>query len=245
MMLAILMALAAGAVGDAREIAVPPFHDIDLETGATVRVEPAARHHVSVEGDPRMVRCVTVEVREGTLVIDWASRASRHRKAAVDGDAILVDGRMPCGRPPAADKLTVNVQAPTIDGVTISERGEVEVGGIASPAFRASVPGSGRIALQDLKADRTRFTIGGSGVIVASGALGQLGVTIGGSGRIDTRAARASAIAVSIGGSGTVDATVDGPASGAIGGSGRIAIGGHPTCSFRKLGSGTITCPVG
>jgi hypothetical protein len=238
----VILALAAGN-GVARDIAVPPFHAIELATPATVQVERASGHGVSVDGDPRSTRCVTALVRGGVLVIGWSGRGGGGSQAT--GDAIVVNARTECRHRADARQLLVRVGAPSIDGVAITERGSISVGPMAVPTFAAAIPGRGDVLIAGLEADRTSLTIAGSGHVIIGGKPGRLAIAIPGSGVVDARSARARSLDIAIAGHGDIAATVDGPATGSIAGSGAIAVGGHPVCAIRKLGHGNIQCPAG
>lgn len=227
-----------------RALPVAAFHAVDLATKATVRVEQAPVAGVVVTGDPRLVRCVTADVRDGRLVIGWASRSETSSRPPATGDDIVVTARADCRHEGDPQRLVIRVAAPAIDGVTIREQGIVQVSPMRAPVFAASISGRGSITIDGLRADTTRLSIPGIGRIAATGELGRLGIAVPGSGVIDTRAAHAGAIDVAVGGHGDIAATVDGPASGTFGGTGTIAIGGHPSCAIRKLGNGRIVCPA-
>jgi hypothetical protein len=238
------LALAAGD-GGTRTIAVPLFHAVELATRATVLVERAAGPGVSVDGDPRSVRCITATVRGGTLIIGWSGRGRAGGSGQATADAIVVNARNACRHPSNARQVTVRVGAPAIDGVMISEQGSISVGPMRVPAFAAAIPGRGDILVTGLEADRTSLAIAGIGHAIIGGTPGRLAITIPGRGVVDTRSARARSLDIAIAGHGDVEATVDGPATGALAGSGAIAIGGHPACAIRKLGHGSIQCPAG
>ncbi len=97
--------------------------------------------------------------------------------------------------------------------------------------------------IDGLHAGTTNLSIAGIGQIVASGDLGRLTISVPGEGKIDAKAARASAINVDFGGQGSVAAMVYGPATGGLTGKGAIAIGGRPICSVRNAGRGRVICP--
>lgn len=239
-----ILVLAAGD-GPARTVAVPPFHAIDLATKATVRVERAAGYAVSVDGDPRAVRCATAVVRDGVLVIGWSGRSRAGGGLQATADAIVVNARPECRHQASARQLSVHVGAPAIDGVTISEQGSIAIGSMRVPAFAAAIPGRGDLFVSGLEADRTRLAIAGFGHAILDGKPGRLAIVIPGSGVVDARSAGARSLDIAVAGHGEVEAIVDGPATGTLGGSGHIAIGGHPACAIRKLGHGSIQCPAG
>ena len=240
--LVLVMTLAAGIAG--HTIPVPPFHMLDLAARATVQVEQAPAAGVVVSGDPRLVRCVTADVRDGRLVLGWAGRSPDHGRATTaDGD-IIVTARAGCPRQGDPQRLAVRVTTPTLDGVTLSDQGAIHVAPLRTPILTASIVERGAITIDGLRANATRLSIGGVGRISVSGEVGKLAASVAGAGAIDTRAARATGIDVKLGGRGTIAATVNGTASGRLAGGGTIMIGGHPVCAITNPGRGRIMCPA-
>ncbi len=243
-MFALVLTVAVATGGAERILPVSAFHSVDLATNATVRIEQAPVTSVVATGDPRLVRCVTADVRDGRLVIGWAGRSGRGSRPLGTGDEIIVTARADCRHGGDPQRLVLRVAAPAIDGVTIREQDIVQVSPMRTPVFAADISGRGSITIDGLHAGATRLSIPGIGRIAATGGLGRLGIAVPGLGVIDTRAARASAIDVAIAGQGDIAAIVDGPASGTFAGKGTITIGGRPVCAIRKTGSGRIVCPA-
>jgi hypothetical protein len=246
---ALVSAVAVAADNAERALPTGPFHAVVLAAKATVQVKQANAASVVVTGDSRLVRCVTANVRDGRLVIAWAGKGVMDRddasgKTRATGDDIVVTAHPECQHEGDPHRLVIRIAAPQIDAVTIREQGFVQVFPMRIPTFAASIFGRGSITLDGLHAGTTRLSISGSGRITATGELGRLDIAVPGSGVIDTRAAHAGAIDLAIGGHGDIAATTDGLASGTFGGRGSIVIGGHPTCSIHKLGSGRIICPA-
>lgn len=241
-----LVVLVAAAGPGERVVKLPAFHAVELATDAMLTVEAALAPAAGLvlRGDPRLVRCVTAEVRDGRLLIGWAGRVPPAGSARSDGADIIVEARSGCPRTSNAAGLSILATAPVIDDVVLRTRGTVRVAPMRVPTFAARLAGRGTMALAGLEAGVTRIEIGGIGRITASGALGQLAVTIGGDGRVDTSAARATALRVNIAGKGTVAAQVDGPATGTVAGSGIVTVGGRPDCAIRITGRGRIDCPA-
>lgn len=243
-MLALTFAMAVVTGNADRTLPVGRFHAIELATKALVRVEQAPVTSVVVTGDPRLVRCVTADVRDGRLVIGWAGRREASSRPMATGDQIIVTARTDCRHESNPQRLLIRVAAPSIDGVAIREHGIVQVLPMRTPVFAASISGQGSITINGLRATATSLSIPGIGRIAATGELGRLGIAVPGSGVIDTRAAHAVSIDVAAGGHGDIAATVEGPASGTFAGTGTISVGGHPVCAIRKLGRGRIVCPA-
>lgn len=241
-MFALVLAMTVAADGSPRRFPVTPFHAVELATRATVQVEQAPVASVVAMGDPRFVRCVTANVKDGRLVIGWAERSGSKGDSLVTSEDIVVNARADCRQQGNPQRLLIRVAAPAISDVALREAGIIQVFPVTVAAFSARIDARGSITIDGLHAGVTRLSIAGIGRIAATGELGQLDVTVAGNGIIDTRAAHARAMDVWIAGHGTVAATVDGSVTGSIAGSGAVSIGGHPACSIRTPGHGRVFC---
>ena len=200
MLFSAFLALAA-ASGDAqRTLDVPAFHSVDLAFAGSAQVVQSPVTRVQVTGEESAVRCVTAKVHEGKLVIGWARSGEKVPGRDATGNTITVVAPQACGKSKRSQRVLVRIAAPAIDAVSISGSGNLHARAIRAPHFSASVPGSGTIRLDDLRAAKTSLAIAGSGDIIAAGTLGQLQVSLAGSGDIDTRAARASTLDVNLAG---------------------------------------------
>ncbi|WP_206433225.1 head GIN domain-containing protein [Sphingomonas sp. S-NIH.Pt15_0812] len=206
----------AQGVGTKR-FAVAGFDAVDLAGSDNVRVVRSDSVSVVASGDPRAVAALMVTVDRGTL------RISRKPGRWQDRGA------------------TVTVTVPSLRAATLSGSGAMDVGAMA-PTFDARLPGSGELTLRDLHGETVRMELAGSGDLTASGTVRQADIRLAGSGDIDARALAVRDLSVDLGGSGTVRAQASDTASLSIGGSGDVTVAGHPRCTVRKSGSGTVRC---
>jgi len=198
-----------------------PLADLDL-TGAPPR-------HVAVSGSAR------VELEEGPVFrVDAEHEATdRPVRFALDGERLTVTGG---GRDtvvritlPAPGKLSVagsgNVRAARLsaDGeVSIAGSGHAEIAAVDGGQLRASIAGSGRLAV-DGRAEALKLSIAGSGSCDAEGLL------------VD----RAE---IHIAGSGDAIFACDGEVSAHLMGAGNVIVRGSARCNIHSMGSGTVTC---
>ncbi|THD38219.1 MAG: DUF2807 domain-containing protein [Sphingomonas sp.] len=117
------------------------------------------------------------------------------------------------------------VTLPRIAGAMLGGSGRMTVDRVRGSAFEATVGGSGSLSLGTIEVDRATVAIGGSGGITARGSARSLAVSVGGSGSLQAPDLRAASARVSTAGSGIVRATVDGPATVSVVGSGQIDLG--------------------
>lgn len=242
--LLLISAAASGAVQ--HTIPVEPFHAVDLSIKAIMRVEQAPLTSVVVTGDPRLVPCVSASTQDGRLTIGWAGRSDRAVQSQAAGDTVIVTARTNCDRRNGSQSLIIEVSAPDIHAVDITseEGGSAEILPLRTKDFAASIHGRGSITINNLHASNAQLSIDGIGRIKATGDVGTLAIRIPGSGAIDTASAHVSALTIAIAGQGDIAAAVDGPATGTIGGKGRIVIQGRPQCAIRNMGKGQVICPA-
>ena len=202
---------------ETRRFDVAGFDAIDLTGSDDVRVVRSDSVSVVASGDPRAVAALMVTVDRGTL------RISRKPGRWQDRGA------------------TVTVTVPSLRAATLSGSGAMDVGAMAT-TFDARLPGSGELTLRDLHGETVRMELAGSGDLTASGTVRQADIRLAGSGDIDARALAVRDLSVDLGGSGTVRAQASDTASLSIGGSGDVTVAGHPRCTVRKSGSGTVRC---
>lgn len=243
-LLALFLISAAAPDIVTRSIPTSSFHEVELTAEATLVIKQRTDTSVEVIGAPDLVRCISVNEENGRLKIGWAVQDEVRKNASTAATAIIVTARMKCRHKGSSENLTIRIAAPSIEKVTIRNQGVVQVLPARLPTFSASIPGRGRIAINDLQAGTTKLSIAGIGHIDASGDLGRLAISVPGFGSIDTKAAHASRIDLDVGGQGNVVAVVDGLVTGWLAGKGTISIGGRPTCAVRNSGGGQIICPA-
>jgi hypothetical protein len=118
--------------------------------------------------------------------------------------------------------LHVEVTTPTLSSVALDGSGRLTVDGVRGPRFAAS--------------------LGGSGVLRATGRTDALRAQLGGVGDVDLGEVTAARAQAALSGSGRMTLTVTGSLQAALSGKGSIVYGGSPgNVSTRVTGNGTIT----
>ena len=171
-----LLAGAAGAapvvgsgVATTQSRAAAGFHALALAIPATVELRQGATEGVTITGDDNVVPLVETRVKDGTLEIRWADRATEVRTGKI---AIVVDAR-------------------SIDAITVGGTGSVHAASLSTPSLVATLGGAGSINVERLDADALKATIGGSGTLSAGGRADRLDATLAGSGRLSAAALQA------------------------------------------------------
>jgi hypothetical protein len=101
---------------------LPPFDKIELSGFGTVDVHPGSPQKVTVSGDDNVVPLVTTEVHGDTLVVG-SKNAS-------------ISTKLP---------LVVGIRVPSVTASSLTGSGELNVDGVAGPAFDASLSGTGTL----------------------------------------------------------------------------------------------------
>ena len=178
---------------------VKAFDRIDLECSMDLEIEIGEPQQVTVVIDDNLQDNIILEtVGSRTLLIDADNLRKTHRRTHIE------------------------IRVPTLERLTISGSGDVEV--------------------NDLKQDDFEIRIEGSGDVSVQGAAKHLSVTISGSGDVDCRNLESSDADVEINGSGDVSVFASEEFAGYINGSGDIVVYGEPKRFNRRVnGSGDIT----
>jgi len=177
--------------------AVGEFRAIELETGATVRVEVGGTPSLHLVGDDNLLQRVETRVENGVLSID------------LDGSCSFR-----CG-------LELVITTPELEGFTIEGSGDVEIRGLAADQLSLSIEGSGDLTARG-STRRLTASIEGSGSLDLDELEAERAeLSIEGSGSIAVRAAQA--LRYSIEGSGDIRYSGDPDLGGDIEGSGSIA----------------------
>jgi hypothetical protein len=177
---------------------VPAFHSVELAGSSNVVIRVGEPQSVVVRADDNLLKRVTTEVRSGTLVI-----------ANTPGSFTT------------KSPMSVEVEAPTLEAVTLSGSGNIVVDGVAAKSLKVSVPGSG--------------------TLTGSGTATRLDVSVSGSGSLQlTRLVASDARAV-VSGSGSIFVTATASLDASVSGSGSILYAGNPEKVTKSVtGAGAI-----
>ena len=160
-----------------------------------------------------------------------------------NGDTLKVSRKSIVGMSWGSGKRAhVFVTMPRLAKASVSGSGDLAVDRAEGADFKASIAGSGNIRIGRIAGQKVTFFIAGSGDISAQGTSTALDMSITGSGDIDAAKLKASSAVASITGSGNITADVTGPATVSIAGSGDADLGPNAVCKTNKLGSGSVNC---
>jgi len=192
-----------------------------------IRIGPAAS--VRAEGPQEMLDLMKVVVEDGELKIlprreHWDWRDDEWKKWQ------------------DLEPATYYVTLPAIEAAAMVGGGRMTVDRVGGKRFAATIAGSGKVEIADLSVEDARFSVAGSGDIVANGTAQRSKVSVAGSGNIQARGLANQTAEVSIAGSGDVDLTVKDSAYVSTVGSGDVEIAGGAECTVSKFGGGQTRC---
>jgi hypothetical protein len=175
---------------------VDAFTRVKAEDQVDVNLRVGEPRHVRVRAGEKVIHDVRTEVRDGTLYVSY------------DGPGIR-DGR-----------LLVEVAAPVVDAIAISDASDVRVDGLAADALDIRITGAGDIA--------------------ADGRVGRLALDISGAGDADLADLAAKEARVELSGAGDADVRASERLDAEVSGAGDLAYRGAPSVNQRVTGKGEI-----
>ena len=144
-----------------------------------------------------------------------------------------------------SEPATIYVTLPTLTAAGVRGSGEITVDRVAGDEVTGTVAGSGDLVIGRVEVGVLTLNIGGSGQAKVAGTAGRLEVTSAGSGDVDADRLVATEAQVTVQGSGGVQATVNGPATVSVIGSGDVDLGEGAQCRTTVQGSGAVRCASG
>ncbi len=179
---------------------VSGFTAVELAGSADVAVTVGKAESVTVEADDNIVPLIETRVSNGKLVISQKP-----------GTNLLT-----------TSGVHVTVTMKSLDALTLSGSGKMDVSGMSGPQLAVDLPGSGNLTVTGT-ADRVIITLMGSGNVVCSGL-------------------KAHSADVNLQGSGNVMVYADQSLNAKLSGSGNIRYEGNPPQVTKSVtGSGDIT----
>lgn len=178
---------------------VDAFDAIALSGSVDVDVEVGPAISVEVEAAPKVIGDIETVVEEGTLQV-----------------------RLARGVHVNTGRMIVRVTAPSVESISVSGSGDVQVEG--------------------LDEDSLSIAVSGSGDVEAAGEAESVVLSVSGSGDIGARALESENATVKLRGSGDISLTATDTATGSIAGSGDVSVHGGATCTIAVSGSGDVNC---
>lgn len=138
---------------------------------------------------------------------------------------------------PVVYRLTV----PDLDKITATHNGRITCKSFQSKALVLAVDGSARFSFSKLETEDIKASVSGSGRIALAGQVGQQDIQVSGSGSVDASQLAGKTARISVTGSGNARMAVTATLDVEISGSGKVSYSGSPKITRSITGSGQLT----
>jgi hypothetical protein len=177
----------------------------------------------------------------------WQVRAEGDPRTLARLRFVIRDGQLTIGRKSGERTelrpATIYVIAPSLHRATIGGSGSLAIDRLSGKKVSAAVAGSGGMTIEHVSAGALDASIAGSGDLALSGRSDVANLSIAGSGALKGGGLTVGAAETSIAGSGSMAFRSDGKVTASIAGSGSVAVRGRAECSrLSRVGSGTLIC---
>ncbi|MGV8083777.1 MAG: head GIN domain-containing protein [Coriobacteriia bacterium] len=195
---------------------------VELRGSGRLEITQGSTTSLTIEADDNLMRYLTTENQNGTLVISVRS------------------GGIPFLPVDPSRQIIYRLTVPSLSSVTLSGSGDIVAPEFEADSLEVNISGSGTLSLTDFAADRFVYKLSGSGRATLSGKVGDEDITISGSGRLEAGDLEASNVSIDINGSGRAIVWATDQLNVNISGSGRVEYYGSPQVSQQVSGSGQI-----
>ncbi len=197
---------------------VPEFNEVALSIHGDLYITQGNTQKVEIEASEKTLELLETEVKDGVLHIKF--------------EKWNVNPKGP---------ITIWITAPNYNGLYVSGSGKIIAeGSISTDELDMKVSGSGKINLNELKAEEVEAAISGSGDMILKGSAEEMGVSISGSGDILGESFMVGECSVRISGSGGCRIGVSDELEVRISGSGNVYYSGNPRIDASISGSGKV-----
>lgn len=200
-----------------------------IEVNADVAVEVVTRAPVSAvaSGPPDALDRLSVEARDGRLVIG-------ERKFPGDENR-----RAPRGA------VTIRVNAANLRSATIGGAGSLQIDRLKGTRVTIGLRGPGRLSVGAIETDRLSAVMIGNGTMTLGGAAKTAQMTLSGAGVFDASALSVGALTFESEGAGDNVVRAVKTAAVTARGIGKTVVLGKPVCTVRNIGNASVTCGAG
>lgn len=220
--------LAAGPASAAeKRYGLTSFEAIEVNADFTVEVTTRAPVGAVAVGSQNALDRVTVEARDGKLVIGERQFAGDENRRSPQGG------------------VTIRVNAVNLRSATLAGAGSLQVDRLKGTRVVVGLRGPGRLAVGAVTTDRLSVVMIGNGSMTLGGTAKQAQMTLSGAGMVDAGGLAVDALTSDSEGAG--DHLLNAVKSAAITarGIGKTIILGRPICTVRNVGSGSVKCGTG
>ena len=196
------------------------FSQISLEGSAEVNVTFGNVESVNISGEDNIISLIETNVVNHKLIIKTK----------------------PLMTYSATKPVVINITMKTLEGLSLSGSGNINISKFEGDAFDVNLAGSGDINFSGYSGESIDVDLPGSGTIVLAGSASRIQISLGGSGNILANKLQAKSATVTLNGSGNIKVYCSESLNATLNGSGNIQYEGNPLTVNKKVnGSGNIS----
>jgi hypothetical protein len=220
--------LAAGpAWGAEKRYGLTSFETIDVSADVTVEVVTRAPVSAVATGPQDALDRLSIEARDGKLVIGERQFAGDEKRRGPRGPVI------------------VRVNAANLRAATLSGAGSLQIDKLKGQRATVGLRGPGRLIVGQISTDRLQVAMIGNGTMTLGGAAKNAQMTLSGAGAVDARTLSVDELISDSEGAGDHVLRAVKSAAVTARGIGKTVVLGKPVCTVRNIGSGSVTCGPG
>lgn len=216
--------LAAPASGAEKRYGLTSFEAIEVQADVAVEVVSRAPVSAVATGPQDALDRLSVEARDGRLVISERQFAGDEKRGRPRGPVI------------------VRVNAANLRSATLAGAGSLAIDRLAGQRAMVGLRGPGRLTVEAVAADRLQVAMIGNGTMTLGGKAKKAQMTLSGAGMVDAGALAVDELVSDSEGAGDHRLRAIKSAAITARGIGRTVVLGRPVCTVRNVGSGSVSC---
>lgn len=219
-----LLLLPGAAQAATRTYIVTDFDSVRIEAPIAVGIETKRGVTARGDGDADFLERLDLKVSARVLTVRLKPSPFEGRRSDVGATARLF--------------LTV----PSLRSAQLAGSGTLAIEGMKALDARIVSVGSGALSVAGIDADALTVLQQGSGTLRLTGKAGKTVMQLSGSGAIDSAKLTVADLEVNAEGAGSVRTLATRSAKVVAVGAASVTVEGHPACTVRHAGSGTVNC---
>lgn len=216
--------LSGGAQAATRSYIVTDFDSVRLEAPIAVAIETRRGTTARGEGDGDLLERIELNVADRVLTI-------RLKRSPFEGTNQLTAGT-----------ARLLLTAPKLRALQLVGAGTLAADGLDARRAEIVAAGSGTVSVAGIASDNLAIAQMGSGTVRLAGKAGSVVTRLSGSGALDAAKLTVADLDLTAEGAASADILATRAAKIVAIGPGAITVEGHPACTVRHAGSGTVVC---
>ncbi|MDZ3833568.1 MAG: head GIN domain-containing protein [Sphingopyxis sp.] len=219
----VALAVAPAAAAEKR-FGLTSFDTIDVQADVIVEVTARAPVGAIADGPRDALDRLSIEARDGRLVIRESRFVGDERRTAPRGP------------------VTIRVNAANLRAASLAGAGSLRIDRLKGARIRITLQGPGRLTVDAIDGDRLSVAMMGNGMMTLGGKAKRAEMMLSGAGAVDAGRLAVDALASESEGTGDHRFHAVKTATITARGIGTTVVLGRPVCTVRNVGSGTVTC---